>query len=60
MHREICVKDFSGTIAHTFLILLQTEGHDYLYRIREVRNPLLIIFFISSFFFFFSNKMFRQ
>ena len=39
IHREICVKDFSGTTAPRFLKFGQNVGHDLLHCVRENQSP---------------------
>ena len=39
MHREICVKDFSGTNAPLISKLGTNIGYDHLYRVRKNQHP---------------------
>ena len=40
MHREICVKGFSGTTTPRILKFVTNIGYDYLYRVRQKQHPL--------------------
>ena len=57
IHREICVKDFSGTTEPRTLKFGTNVGYNLLYCVRENQPPPLIIPFICPFFFL-SNKNF--
>ena len=56
-HREICVKDFSGTTAPRILKFVTNVGYDLLHCVRENQLPdayhflYLSIFFLSNQFF---------
>ena len=49
IHREICVKDFSGTAAHRILKFGTNVGYDLLYCVRESQCAALIIPLICPF-----------
>ena len=58
MHREICVKDFSGTAAPRILKFGTKIGYDYLYCVGEIQHShanhslyLSILLFLNYFFF---------
>ena len=51
IHREICVKDFSGTTAPRILKLGTNVGYDSLYRVKENQHAAAYHFFIFPFFF---------
>ena len=44
MHRQICVKDFSGTTAHRISKFGTKIGYDNLYRVRVNQHPLCLFF----------------
>ena len=51
IHREIRVKDFSGTTAPGILKFGKNVGYDLLYCVKENQHAALIIPFICPFFF---------
>ena len=51
IHREICVKDFSGITAPRILKFCTNVGYDLLYCVKENQHAALIVPFICSFFF---------
>ena len=57
-HREICVKDFSGTTAPRSLKFGTNVGYDWLYCVQENQHAAAFHFLCP--FFFLSNKTFRH
>ena len=53
IHREICVKDFSGTTEPRILKLGTNVGYDLLYCVKENQHAALILPLICPFFFIF-------
>ena len=53
MHREICVKGFSGITAPRILKFGANIGYDYLYRVRENQHPHVYHSLYLSIFFLF-------
>ena len=51
IHREICVKDFSGTTAPRILKLGTNVGYDLLFCVKENQHAALTISLICPFFF---------
>ena len=58
IHREICVKDFSGTTAPRILKFGRNVGYDLLHCVRENQPPDPYHFLYSSIFFFLSKQIF--
>ena len=56
MHREICVKSFSGTTAPRILKFDANIAYDYLYCVRENQHPDAYHFLYLSIFFSFSHQ----
>ena len=44
MHKEICVKDFSGTTVSRILKFGTNIGYNYLYHVRETQHPHCLSF----------------
>ena len=59
IHRNICVKDFSGTAVPRILKIVTNVGYDLLYCEKENQHAALIIPFICPIFFL-SNKTFHH
>ena len=59
IHREICVKDFSGTTAPRILKFGTNVGYDSLFVLKKISMLLLIIPFICPLFFL-SSKTFHH
>ena len=59
MHKDICVKDFSGTTAPRILKFGIKFGYNDLYGVNQIQHPHVYhsLYFVH-FFFFFSNNFF--